>query len=71
MTGPPERGGTAYLPAGRQSGPALGDDVAWVAGHGTWAIKLLTERAPGRQLEHPTPRPREEGTWFSLVLPRG
>jgi C4-dicarboxylate-specific signal transduction histidine kinase len=38
-------------------------------GHGTWAMKLLTERVLGGRLEHATSR--EEGTWFSLVLPRG
>jgi C4-dicarboxylate-specific signal transduction histidine kinase len=38
-------------------------------GHGTWAMRLLAERVLEARIEHTTSR--EEGTWFSLVLPRG
>lgn len=38
-------------------------------GHGTWAMKLLAERVLGGRIDWTTCR--EEGTWFSLVLPRG
>jgi signal transduction histidine kinase len=38
-------------------------------GHGTWAMRLLAERVLGARIEWTTSR--EEGTWFSIVLPRG
>jgi C4-dicarboxylate-specific signal transduction histidine kinase len=38
-------------------------------GHGTWAMKLLAERVLGGRIDWTSGR--EEGTWFSVVLPRG
>lgn len=38
-------------------------------GHGTWATKLLAERVLGARIDWTSCR--DEGTWFSLVLPRG
>jgi signal transduction histidine kinase len=38
-------------------------------GHGTWAMRLLAERVLGARIAHTTSR--TEGTWFSVVLPRG